>query len=67
MERKHVKVWYDPEGDFLEVIFERKEGYFRGTDNDQVMEKVDSEGNVIGFSVLKVSALRERPIDVALG
>jgi uncharacterized protein YuzE len=67
MERKHVKVWYDPEGDFLEVIFERKEGYFRETDNDQVMEKVDSEGNVIGFSVLKVSALRERPIDVALG
>jgi len=67
MERKHVKVWYDPEDDFLEVIFERKEGYFRGTDNDQVMEKVDSEGNVIGFSVLKVSALRERPIDVALG
>lgn len=62
-----MKVWYDPEGDFLEVIFERKEGYFRETDNDQVMEKVDSEGNIIGFSVLKVSALRERPIDVALG
>jgi hypothetical protein len=31
------------------------------------MEKVDSQGNVIGFSVLKVSALKEHPIDVALG
>jgi hypothetical protein len=49
------------------VVFERKEGYFRETANDQVMEKVDAEGNVIGFSVLKVSALKERPIDVALG
>jgi uncharacterized protein YuzE len=67
MERKNVKVWYDPEGDYLEVIFERKEGYFRETENDQVMQKVDSEGNVIGFSVLKVSALKSQPLDVALG
>jgi uncharacterized protein YuzE len=67
MERKRVKVWYDTEGDYLEVVFERKEGYFRETANDQVMEKVDADGNVIGFSVLKVSALKEHPIDVALG
>lgn len=67
MEHKHVKVWYDAEGDDLEVIFERKEGYFRETANDQVMEKVDTDGNVIGFSVLKVSTLKEHPIDVALG
>jgi uncharacterized protein YuzE len=67
VERRHVRVWYDAEGDYLEVIFERKEGYFRETVSDQVMEKVDSDGNVIGFSVLKVSALRDRPIEVALG
>jgi uncharacterized protein YuzE len=31
------------------------------------MEKVDEEGNVIGFSILKVSALKERePISVGL-
>jgi len=63
-EENRVKVWYDAEGDYLEVIFERKEGYFRETANDQVMEKVDADGNVIGFSVLKVSALKEHPIDV---
>jgi uncharacterized protein YuzE len=67
VERKHVKVWYDVEGDYLEVIFERKEGYFRETANDQVMEKVDAEGNVIGFSVLNLRALKEHPIDIALG
>ncbi len=66
MEKKIVKLWYDPEGDFLEVIFEKKTGYFRETDNDQVMEKVDAEGNVLGFSILKVSALKNHPLEVAL-
>lgn len=46
--------------------FEQKEGYFRETSSDQVMERVDAEGNVLGFSVLKVSALKERPLDVTL-
>jgi uncharacterized protein YuzE len=66
VERKVVKLWYDPEGDYLEVIFEQKEGYFRETENDQVMEKVDKEGNILGFSVLKVSSLKEGPLEVAL-
>ncbi|MEO8381559.1 MAG: DUF2283 domain-containing protein [Acidobacteriota bacterium] len=64
--RRHLKIWYDPEGDYLEVIFDQKAGYFRETGNDQVMEKVDDEGNVLGFSVLRVSAMKERPLDVAL-
>jgi uncharacterized protein YuzE len=66
VERKIVKLWYDPEGDYLEVIFEQKEGYFRETGNDQVMEKVDMEGNILGFSVLKVSSMKEHPLEVAL-
>jgi len=64
---KRISVWYDPEGDFLEVLFERKEGYFRKTKNDAVMEKIDKEGNVIGFSILKVSALRtQKPLAINL-
>ena len=47
---EEVRVWYDEEGDYLEVLFERKKGYFRETDNDAVMEKVDEEGHIIGFS-----------------
>lgn len=66
MASKVVKLWYDPEGDYLEVIFEQKEGYFRETENDHVMEKVDQEGNILGFSVLNVSKLREKPLEVAL-
>jgi uncharacterized protein YuzE len=66
MAGKVVKMWFDPEADFLEVIFEQKPGYFRGTENDQVMEKVDQEGNIIGFSVLRVSSLKKTPLEVSL-
>jgi hypothetical protein len=65
-ERKHVRIWFDPEGDYLEVIFDRAPGYFRETANDQVMEKVDDQGRILGFSVLRVSATKQRPLDVAL-
>ena len=61
-----VKVWYHSKGEFLEVIFKQKEGYFRETKSDQVMEKVDMEGNVIGFSILKVSSLKEKFLDIDL-
>jgi hypothetical protein len=30
------------------------------------MEKVDENGNVLGFSVMRVSALRDKPLEVAL-
>ena len=63
---KEIKVWYDKEGDYLEVLFEKKAGYFKETENDAVMEKVDEEGNIIGFSILKVSALKEKPLSISL-
>jgi uncharacterized protein YuzE len=59
-------MWFDPEADFLEVVFEQKPGYSRSTENDQVMERVDEDGNVIGFSVLRVSSLKKAPLEVAL-
>ena len=66
MAERRVRVWYDTEGDYLEVTFDQKPGYFRETANDQVMEKVDSEGNILGFSVLRVSSLKTGPLEVAL-
>ena len=66
MAAKTVKMWFDPEGDFLEVIFDQKPGFFRPTENDQVMEKVDEEGNLLGFSVLRVSSLKKAPLEIAL-
>ena len=46
MAERKLKIWYDAEGDYLEVIFDQKPGYFRETASDQLMEKVDEAGNV---------------------
>ena len=60
---RQVKIWYDAEGDFLEVLFSGKPGYMRETDNDAVMERVDKAGNLLGFSVMRVSHLaKEKPL-----
>lgn len=66
MARDRVKIWYDVKGDYLEVLFDQRPGYFRETANDQVLEKADTQGNVLGFSVQKVSAIRTQPLDVDL-
>ena len=66
MAEKKLKIWYDREGDFLEVMFEQRAGYFRETANPHVMEKVDEQGHVLGFSIMRVSALRDTPLEVAL-
>jgi hypothetical protein len=64
---EEVSIWYDKERDYLEVLFDRRAGYFNATDNDAVMEKVDSRGNLIGFSIMKVSRLsQEQPLLVNL-
>lgn len=64
---EEVKIWYDQEADYLEVLFDRKAGYFRETENDAVMEKVDEQGNLLGFSILKVSSLSgQQPLSVSL-
>lgn len=54
-----VKVWFDPEGDFLEVQFRDAPGYMRETAHDAVMERVDEHGNVLGFTILGVSRFRK--------
>ncbi|MGK7945518.1 MAG: DUF2283 domain-containing protein [Microcystaceae cyanobacterium] len=52
-----LKIWFDKEGDYLEVLFSEQPGYMRETDNDAIMERVDEDGNLLGFSVLGVSQL----------
>ena len=58
-----VKVWFDAEGDFLEVRFSDAAGYMKETNNDAVMERVDEHGQVIGFSIMQVSRLaKQKPL-----
>jgi len=62
-----VKVWFDPEGDFLEVRFSDAPGFMRETAHDALMERVDEHGRVVGFSILGVSRFRkERPFEAEL-
>ena len=52
-----VKVWFDAEGDFLEVRFSDKAGLMRETKNDAVMVRVDEQGHILGFSIMQLSRL----------
>ena len=62
-----VKLWFDPEGDFLEVTFSDAPGYMRQTKSDAVMKRVDEHGRVIGFSVLGVSKFqKDHPLEAEL-
>lgn len=58
-----LKIWFDKEGDFLEVLFSDQPGYMEETDNDAIMKRVDEQGNILGFSVLGVSQLeKDKPL-----
>lgn len=52
---KVVKVWFDAEGDFLEVLFSDGPGIMVATDDDAVMKRVGPDGRLLGFSILGVS------------
>jgi len=57
-----VKVWFDPEADYLEVQFREASGFMRATAHDAVMERVDEQGHVLGFSVLR----KDHPLEAEL-
>ena len=62
-----LKVWFDAEADFLEVRFSEARGSEKETNNDAVMERVDAEGRVIGFSIMGVSQFKKgKPLEADL-
>ena len=62
-----IKVWFDTEADFLEVRFSDAAGYEKETKHDAVMERVDAQGHVIGFSVMGVSKFKKgKPLEADL-
>lgn len=56
-----LSVWFDEEGDFLEITLDHEEGFFNDLGNG-VFERVDEEGNTIGFAVLNVKAGKEHEL-----
>jgi uncharacterized protein YuzE len=66
MAPKSVKIRFDREGDYLEVLFDSCAGYMRETADDRVMARVDQDGNLIGFEVMGLSRINMRPINLEL-
>lgn len=56
-----LSVWFDEEGDFLEVSLNDEEGSFKDLGNG-VFERVDGDGNTIGFAILNVAKRSEREL-----
>jgi hypothetical protein len=55
-----VKLWFNPEVDYLEVTFSDAPGYMRPTSTGAVMKRVDEQGRVIGFSVFGLSRFQKK-------
>jgi hypothetical protein len=63
----NVSVWYDEEGDYLELARKVDEGFFVDL-GDGVFERVSQDGETLGFAVLNVSARKQRklPFEVTI-
>jgi ribosomal protein S11 len=62
-----INVWFDAEADYLEVRFSDAAGYTKETKNDALMERVDAQGRIIGFSVMGVSRFKkDKPLEADL-
>ena len=67
MTSRTVSVWYDDEGDMLEVLWAFREGYFTPTDDERILKRLDDGGEVIGFLIHEMSTLkRPSPIEFEL-
>jgi hypothetical protein len=64
MAKTTVKVWFDAEGDFLEVLFSDAPGIMRETADGAIIERVDKKGTLLGFTIQNVSQLAKehRPL-----
>jgi hypothetical protein len=63
----NLNVWYDPEGDHLEIVFDQKAGYFEDTPLENVMRKRDADGNLLAVSILNLSSFARRESPSAYG
>lgn len=48
-----LSVWFDEEGDYLEVTLDHEVGHFNDL-GDGIFERVDEDGNTLGFALLNV-------------
>ncbi len=61
-----LKIWYDPEGDFLEISVADRKGDYLPSSAENVLFKVDKKGDLIGLAVLNVSQVDGNPLEVKI-
>ena len=67
MTSRKVSVWYDAEGDMLEVLCAFREGYFIPTTDERILNRLDDNGEVIGFLIHEMSTLKQpAPVEFKL-
>jgi uncharacterized protein YuzE len=60
-----LRVWFDEEGDFLEVTFAKRKGSFRAIGPD-VFERIDAKGRVIGFAIFNFLKHDRKTVEIPL-
>jgi len=66
LEKEPLRVWFDPEGDLLEVeVGKPRKGFFRDI-GDDVFLRVDTKGNVLGFAILNATKRMKKIREVEL-
>jgi len=66
LEKESLRVWFDPEGDLLEVeLGKPRKGFFRDV-GDDVFLRVDEKGNVLGFAILNATKRMKEVREVEL-
>lgn len=61
-----IKLWYDSDADFLEVVFEKGKGVAYDTDDERVEVRLDAQGRVLSFHVIGLKSLAGPPISIQL-
>ncbi|MDE3091981.1 MAG: DUF2283 domain-containing protein [Chloroflexota bacterium] len=60
-----MSIWYDKEGDFLEITFKQAKGYLKEIAED-IYERVDAQGDLLGYSILNVSRHERNALSIPL-
>jgi len=60
-----MKVWFDEEGNFLEIAFANRKGSFREIGPD-LYERADAKGNAIGFAIFNFLKRDRKTVEIPL-
>ena len=64
----NASVWYDSEGDMIEVLWSFVERVYTPTDDDRILKHLDNDGNVTGFIIHDFSSFKgSAPVEFELG